>query len=62
MENFATSVRNNINEKSDWFDIGYEMVEYIINKHELQKMNYIDFMFEIQGYDERILFIVLFKT
>ena len=62
MENFVTSVRNNINEKSDWFDIGYEMVEYIINKDELQKMNYIDFMFEIQGYDERILFIVLMKN
>ena len=62
MENFVASVRKNINSNSDWFDIGYEMVEYIINKDELQKMNYIDFMFEIQGYDERILFIVLMKN
>ena len=62
MDNFVNSVRSKITENSDWFDIGYEMVQYVIDKNKIENLGYCDFMNFIQDEDERLLFIVLMKN
>jgi hypothetical protein len=62
MENFVNDVRNKINENSDMFEIGYEMVQYVIDKFDLEKLNYEDLTSELEAQDERLTFILLLKN
>ena len=62
MENFVNAVRSKINENMDWFEIGYEMVQYIIDKNKWNELGYCDFMNKMQDEDERLLFIILMKN
>jgi hypothetical protein len=62
MENFVNSVRNIINDDMDYFEIGYNMVQYLIDKYDMDHLNYVDCMQEMQAHDERLLFITLFKN
>ena len=62
MENFVNAVRSKINENMDWFEIGYEMVQYIIDKNKWNELGYCDCMNKLQDEDERLLFITLMKN
>lgn len=62
MENFVNSVRNVITDDMDYYEIGYNMVQYLIDKYDMDHLNYVDCMQEMQAHDERLLFITLFKN